>query len=357
LPSSLARIARRPLEIDLDEGAAPRITGDLPKRRPLRVGMINNPQSGRNVRRGLLGKVRELLRAQPQVEHFEEDSFDGIGAAIRELIEREAEIVVVNGGDGTVQAVLTGMLRSPADRLPILAVLPGGTTNTTARNVGYGKRPLEALQHLISLSSLGRLPGSIEKRAVVRVDVDDTPEPHYAMFFGAGAVYHGIVFARRHIESRGVRGEYGAALALATFIGKICSGSGGTLFPPVQASICIDGERLAAAPYFGILTSTMNEQFLGMSPYWGVGPGPLRFSSLSNRPRHLMRAVPPILRGRASAYLRPEFGYRSSNVNCVELTLDSGFTLDGELFPPSNGNAVSVVLTGRQCAYFLRAQS
>jgi hypothetical protein len=319
----------------------------------LRVALISNPKSGRNARRGLLGGIHDLLRSHPDVPHWEERTYDGIVAAARAAVEGDAQILAVNGGDGTVQAVLTSMLTTPADHLPVLAVLPGGTTNTTARNVGYGAKPLPALRHLLVESARGTLAGVIERRAVVRAELDDGPQ--YAMMFGAGAVYDGIVFARSQLASHGMRGQLGAGIALATFLSRIFTGKIGMMFPPLVADVLLDGERLPATSYVGMLTSTMDRQFLGVSPYWGTGPGPLRFSAMREGPRHLGRAIVPALRGTPSPWLSPDFGYRSHNVDEVALTFTGGFTLDGELFEPAPRER-RLLLTARQSAYFLRAR-
>jgi hypothetical protein len=344
-----ARKLQTPL-VDAD-ARAPRITTEEPRREPLRVAMISNPTSGRN-KRGLLSGIHALLRAHPTVPHFEEGTFAGIAGATVAALACDPEVVVVNGGDGTVQTVLTSLLRSPVDRLPVVAVLAGGTTNTTARNVGYGTRPLAALGALLGASAEGRLAGRIERRAVLRADLDDGPQ--YAMMFGAGAVYHGIVFARGQLASHGMRGQLGAGIALATFLTRVFTGRAGTMFPPLDADVMLDGVPLPATAYFGLLVSTMDRQFLGVSPYWGRGPGPLRFSALRVRPEHLARAIVPALRGRESRWLRPEYGYRSHNVDEVALTFRGGFTLDGELFEPAACER-RLVLTARQAAYFLRA--
>ena len=349
-----ASVHRLRADLIVAEPLPPQITEGTPQRRPLRVGMINNPASGQNARHGQLTGVRHVLRSHPTVAHFEVQTFDDMTAAVRELLQDETEVIVVNGGDGTVQAVLTGLLRTATERLPLLAVLPGGSTNTTARNVGYSRRPLRALERLLTDSVHGTLAGTVERRAVLRVDTDG--EPQYAMLFGAGAVYHGIVFARRRVHAHGVRGQLGAGVTLAAFVGQVLSRNRGTLFPPLHAGIRIEGQPLAAEPYFGILTSTMDRQFLGITPYWGSEPGPLRFSSLSYAPQNLPRAIIPLLRGKPSTYLRPELGYRSVNADEVSLSFDSGYTLDGELFAPRRGGA-RVTLTGRQCAYFLREPS
>jgi diacylglycerol kinase (ATP) len=337
------------------EGLPPSITGAVPRRHPLRCGLINNPESGQNSRRGLLDRVRTLLTAHPAVASFEAHTIDGMHAAVAELVRSETEVIVVNGGDGTVQAVLTALLGGPAPAtLPLLAVLPGGSANTTARNVGYSRRPFRALQRLLEEAAQGRLAGAVEKRPVVRVDADG--ETRFAMLFGAGAVYHGIDFFRREVESRGLHGQLGAGIAVGTFLGHVASGRGGRLFPPLRAEIRIDGEAVDGGPYFGILTSTMDRQVLGMSPYWGVGPGSLRFSALSYAPRGLPRAIVPALRGRPSVHLRPDLGYRSANAEQIELTFDSGYTLDGELFA-LDGATMHVTLSARQHAYFLRERS
>ena len=348
MPNSLAIRSFEALE---QEPLLPRITGGVALPRPLRVGIISNPESGQNKRHGLHKRIRDVLQSHPQVEHFDTGTVEGMKAAARDLVLSGTEILVVNGGDGTTQAVLTAMFGTPVDRLPVLAVLAGGTTNCTAHNVGFGKRPLEAVQRLLTAAAHGSLPGTVETRAVVRADIAN--DTQYGMMFAAGAVYHGILFYREHIESRGLRGEMAVGLAIAAFAWKILSGNGGTLFPPFRADVLIDGKAIPRETYLAIMTSTISRQVLGFSPYWGSGPGPLRHTSLRYQPKHLARSIVPILRGKAGAYLRPEFGYRSVNTNEVSLSFDSGFTLDGELFPPADGQ-MQVTLSTRQRAYFLR---
>jgi hypothetical protein len=333
----------------VDAGHGP---DETPRRSPLRVAVVSNPTSGRNARRGLLQSIKGLLERHPAVAHFEARTFEGIADATRAAVADDAEILVLNGGDGTVQTALTSMLRAPTERLPLLAVLPGGTTNTTARNVGYGRDPLAALRRLLDESAAGTVAGRVQRRPVLSVDLADGPQ--YAMMFGAGAVYDGIRFAREQLATHGMRGQLGAGIALATFVGKALTGNAATMFPPLDADVSLDGTALPPARYFGMLASTMDRQFLGMSPYWGTESGPIRFSALRDRPQHLARAIVPALRGRPSPWLRPELGYRSHNVDEVAITFDGGFTLDGELFAPS-GRERRLVVTARRSAYFLRA--
>jgi hypothetical protein len=338
--------------LDRESDAEPRVLPPfIEPGRPVRIGVISNPQSGNNRRRGHLAAIRGILD-RSGTEHAEAESPERISALARELTAAGAGLIVVNGGDGTVQAVLTGLFRSPgARRLPLFAVLRGGTTNTTARNVGYDAPAETALGEILREAAAGRLRGRVERHPVLRVQVGSRPEPLFAMFFGAGAVYHGIRFAKDHVEAHGLRGQLGAGVALAVFLGKIATGQGGALFPPLEARVAVDGVWQKPESLLGILVSTMERQFLGLRPYWGTEPGTLRYSSLSYRPRHVLRAAVPVMRGRPNRFVRPELGYRSHNAFRLEMHLDSGFTLDGELFTEAGSR---LVLSAEHSAFFLR---
>ena len=87
------------------------------------------------------------------------------------------------------------------------------------------------------------------------------------------------------------------------------------------------------------------------SAYWGSESGPLHYTAVRARPRHLLRALPSILRGRSGVHGTPENGFYSHNAHEIKLNLDSGFTLDGQLYTPENQQEPTVVRYGGTASF------
>jgi diacylglycerol kinase family enzyme len=67
------------------------------------------------------------------------------------------DVVISVGGDGTVNEVVNGLLEDgPAPHLPMLAVIPGGSTNVFSRALGRSRDPVEATAEILASLRAGR---------------------------------------------------------------------------------------------------------------------------------------------------------------------------------------------------------
>lgn len=98
----------------------------------MKVQAIVNPVSGRSSSARLLARLRALLGRQG--DHLSVRLTRGPGDAIRLAAQADddTDIVLAVGGDGTVREVAEGLIESGKP----LAVLPGGTENLVARQLG-----------------------------------------------------------------------------------------------------------------------------------------------------------------------------------------------------------------------------
>lgn len=77
-------------------------------------------------------------------------------------VEQGVELVVVHGGDGTVNEAVNGMMsRSSADTAPMLGIVPGGSTNVFARAIGIDPDPTAAAEQILDALATGRTPRTV----------------------------------------------------------------------------------------------------------------------------------------------------------------------------------------------------
>ena len=69
----------------------------------MRIGVLNNLKAGRSQR---MTRILALLERNPGVVHVETNSAHVLPEVLAELLQHEIDLLVVNGGDGTLQYTL-----------------------------------------------------------------------------------------------------------------------------------------------------------------------------------------------------------------------------------------------------------
>jgi len=319
--------------------------------RTVRIGMLNNPLSGGN-RKGLQKICKAAATILPEILQYEVQTPDDVASSLADFARREGNIIIVNGGDGTVQAALTAIFhKNSFETAPVLAVLPSaGTTSMIAGDVGLKGSRKSALQRLYRWSRAKNNAAPVIRRSVLRVQVPSEKQPVYGMFFGTAGIYQATNFCNQKIHSRGVRGEKAAGAALARFL---------------LAALLKDQKVISAVPistrlnqsspeqrrYLLLFVTSLQRLFLGLHPFWGSEPKPLHYTAITDRPLHFLLALPSLMRGRRSRLVRPANGYISHNIDHIQLTLNSGFNLDGQLYSADSASGPVTVTHGGQASF------
>ena len=317
----------------------------------IRIGILNNPLSGGN--RSGLKKIREAAAAaQPEVLQREVQTPSDVSETLADFARREVNIVVVNGGDGTVQAALTAIFHDCFfETKPPLAVLPSaGTTSMIAGDVGLKGSRMSALQRLFNWARTNDDSATIIQRPVLKVQMPSLKTPIYGMFFGAAAIYQATHFCLQKVHTRGVRGEIGAGVALARFLWAVFL-KDRNVVSSVPIAISLNQNSPQKKEYLLVLITTLQRLFLGLRPFWGSQPKPLHYTAVDAHPRHFLQALPSAMRGHQNRHTTPTNGYVSHNIDEAQLTLDSGFNLDGELYNPDSKLGPVVVGYGGQASF------
>jgi hypothetical protein len=312
--------------------------------RSLRVGILTNPLSGKN-RRGHYVKTRKLLMDYPQVLNRDVQTPKQIDTALKDFADKDVGLIIISGGDGTVQATLTSLLRQgPLETLPLLAILAAGTTNMNAGDVGITGNPANALRELLVWANTPSRTAAVRKRAILRVQQVGGEGPLYGMFFGIVGIAQGTRFFHNHVNPMGLRGEFGPGLALLRLWYDWARGRNRYLHPE-DVTIELDGQPAVQREILLIMVSTLERLMLGLRPFWGAGHGPLHYTQVDAKAVHMLRVLPALLRGRRHSRLTVENGYLSKNVNQLHVFTRGEFALDGEVYP-TNGSEPIVLTDG-----------
>src|SRR5262245_9418329 len=127
-------------------------------------GLIVNPQSGMASGKGL--ELAARLKGNANIIIRVLDDFAKLGIVLDEMARAGVIELFVSSGDGTIQAIQTEIAERQAPAfLPRLALLPHGTTNMTAADLGFRNRNIEVQADFIA----HREPRLLVRRPTLRV--------------------------------------------------------------------------------------------------------------------------------------------------------------------------------------------
>ena len=291
------------------------------------VGLLFNPLSGRIRKRK--NAIRQALAAIPDAVCREVTNAPEINASVDAFMDAGIDLLVIVGGDGTVQGVLCHLFATqPLAKWPALTVVPGGTTNMTALDLGICGSPESILQQLRNYLLKQTPPLLLERHVLC---IEQSGAKVYGMFFGVGLIARAVIFSQSKIKQLGITGEiYSAIITVGYIIGLILGRRRGA-WAPVQLSIIDKDIELYRGTFAFLFTSTLDRLLFGMRPYWGQEQEPLHVTFVRQQPKRPLRSLFQLLSGRGDL-LKEKNGYHSSNTRMLELRMDDVYIVDGESY-------------------------
>lgn len=269
------------------------------------------------------GSTLEKIASETKTPLCTLNPFDALPAAVSDAAQSEVTHVIIEGGDGTVQGVITEFLKQ-ADKFqifPNFSIIPGGMTNQVAKNIGFKSASKIAVE-----AALVRNLTAIETPLL---EVVDGEGPRYAGFlFSSGAVPQITRYATGKLHKKGI----GGSLAVLGGILKGIRGDDETLMQTTP--IKLDG--LYSGNHFGTLITTLPGLILGLDPFWGDGNAPLRVTFADDTYRGLARNILSLWMGNKSKD-RSRDGLYSTNTDQLAFEYHGDIVLDGEFLSIPSG--------------------
>ena len=280
---------------------------------------ISNANAKKVAKGGSL--LNSTLLPETAIHHHTKTPTDLL-PVFKQVIETNINHLVIEGGDGTVRTVLSALLNSHNENqtLPTISILPRGTTNQIARNLGV-KRPADLTAIFNGRFREISMP-------LIKINSKDL-DPRYGFLFSTGALPHVSRFAQDKINAKGV----GGGSAVIGAVVKAVTSDKASLMPPAKHRL--KGKTGNShtvfnhkGPALGTIMTTLPTLMMGLDPFWGEEKAPLRVTWAEADSTKLGRTVAGLWAGRKIN--RSVDGYHSHNIDKLSLRTKAPATLDGD---------------------------
>ena len=324
----------------------------------IRIALLSNPSSTGN--RSLLPRVRSFCAHHPEIFHYEVEQVEQIDAALTTIERVEPRVLVINGGDGTVQATLTQLYHGGHfdGAPPPVAVLPNGKTNLIALDLGATGDPIEALERVLELARSEDLSDNIVTRELIalthEVDgVGDGLKPVLGMFLGGAGLTEVMLYCRNKIYPLGLPNWLSHILTAFALLASVMFGIRAAFLPdkpaPVKVSLIRQGHIQGS--FSLLMVTTLKKLLIGSRVAANQPAGALQLMAIDQNPIALIRALIAGLFGKLGSGIMNGVHIRRGDEIRIEGDRSS-VILDGEIFQAGVGR--SIVLRPTDPLPFLR---
>ena len=306
-----------------------------------RIALLSNPKSTGNIAQ--LPKIRAFCAEHPDIFHYEVEHASQVGQALKTIAQVRPKVLVINGGDGTVQAALTEMHNGGhfGDTPPPVAVLPSGKTNLIAIDLGARGDPVEALERLIAAAQGDLAPYIVARELIALRRTDGEDKPVIGMFLGGAGLADTMLYCRDKIYPLGLPNGVAHVITAIALLAKVLLRVKAGFLPPdprpLQVSVRDAANGLSGR--FSLLAVTTLEKLLLSSELGGTRTGMLKLLAIEERPASILRAIAASLGGKLGRSNVRGVHFQETDRIMIESD-NSDVILDGETFRAESGRPI-----------------
>ena len=300
-----------------------------------RAGLIVNPRSGKGSGKGqalagmVTGDAAISLHVIERFEHLED--------IVADMAREQVTDLFISSGDGTIQEILTLLAeRRNFGTLPRICLLPHGTTNLSANDLGFTNHSLDAQAAFLRNPEARRV---VTRNTIRCVNPGDGKLRH-GMFVGTGAMSVATQYCQHAFNEQGVKGQWAVAKTLLTAVRKYLFSAPDPQDParfdrPYTISVEALGRQLADGTQLLHMSTTLDTLLLNCHPFWGGKTAPIRTTVIPYPVPSVLRWMLPIMYG-GENHASPK-GAVSFCSESLSVASDVMFVIDGEFFPAPVG--------------------
>jgi hypothetical protein len=291
----------------------------------------------------MLPEVRTYCAKNPDIFHYEVEEIGQIAKALEMIARVKPKVLVINGGDGTVQSALTELYHGGhfEGTPPPVAVLPNGKTNLIALDLGAEGDPLEALSRIVEVAK-----GDMTKHIVVRElialsDGSEGARPVLGMFLGGAGLAETILYCRHKIYPLGLPNGLSHFLTVFAVMFSAIVSVKSRFLPkrskPVSITFIRNGELHGT--FSVLIVTTLEKLLLGGQAGTNKQRGLMKFLAVDQKPLAILKMIAASLRGKLGQTTMSGVHFQQGDVIRID-SEQSNVVLDGEVFQAHRGSPI-----------------
>jgi hypothetical protein len=300
------------------------------------IGIISNTKSKQNKKELLnLHILASIIGNRSKCLLKETSSLDDLKESLAFFKKKDVKIILSNGGDGTHQKLISYLISFFPEFSPYIVPLKGGTMNMLTKNLNLDCSPYSTARWVKLIAAKKTVP-RIQKLPILKITINN--KSTYGFVFVSGCAYKRLNLYYKY-DNRGPSAAIKSILK--PMAEMILYDKNKYYFDYTDSDFIFNDTKSSKIPYLVTIASSIKTLILGFNPFGNL--------KVEKKEFYTMIDGEPII----NDYNIAKF-YRFSNnetwntkrvvakLKKLELDVDSGYTIDGEMFDLKSKTKVTI---------------